>query len=121
MKRALPARPRNARAIRIAIAMSAIAVHCVSCVGPSSLPPRTVSLRMAGSPAKATVTIDDQLVGELAYVADRGVALPPGVHHVTVSAPGYFPLDREIDAKVTDVSGRPAPIRLDVKLVPIPD
>lgn len=76
---------------------------------------------MAGSPARATVTIDDQLVGELAYVADRGVALPPGVHHVTVSAPGYFPLDREIDAKVANASGRPAPLRLDVKLVPIPD
>jgi hypothetical protein len=106
------------RAMTIAVAMSGGALLGVSCAGPSSVPPRTVSLRMAGSPAKATVTIDDQLVGELAYVANRGVALPPGVHHVTVSAPGYFPLDREIDAKISE---RPAPLRLDVKLVPIPD
>jgi hypothetical protein len=75
-----------------------------------------VSLRMAGKPAEATVIIDDEVVGSLDLVAAHGVALPVGVHHVTVKASGYFPWDRE----VTAVEGQ-TPIRLDVALVPVPD
>lgn len=82
------------------------------------MPPRTVSLRMAGTPADAIVTIDDQTVGPLDFVASRGVALPPGVHHITVQAPGYFPFDQEVTAKITDP---PTPIRVSVRLVPVPD
>jgi hypothetical protein len=71
---------------------------------------------MRGQPAKANVVIDDEPVGTLDYVAARGVAVAPGTHHVTVVADGYFPWDREVDAK----AGSPA-IRLDVSLVPVPD
>lgn len=76
----------------------------------------TVSLRLAGSPSDARVTVDDQLVGPLAFVASRGVALPPGKHRVTIEAPGYFPWDRLVEA-------RPGagPIRLEVGLVPVPE
>ncbi|MGD0530013.1 MAG: PEGA domain-containing protein [Polyangiaceae bacterium] len=75
-----------------------------------------VSLRMAGTPADATVIIDDEVVGSLDLVAAHGVALPVGVHHVTVKASGYFPSDREVKA----VEGQ-APIRLEVALTPVPD
>jgi hypothetical protein len=75
-----------------------------------------VSLRMAGTPAEATVIIDDEAIGSLELVAAHGVALPVGVHHVTVKATGYFPWDREVKA----VEGQ-APIRLDVALQPVPD
>jgi hypothetical protein len=75
-----------------------------------------VSLRMAGTPADATVIIDDEVVGSLDLVAAHGVALPVGVHHVTVKASGYFPWDREVKA----VEGQ-APIRLEVALAPVPD
>jgi len=78
--------------------------------------PRTVSLRMIGSPPNASVTIDDQFVGSLAVVQARGVALPPGQHRVSVEAAGFFPFDQIVEAKEGD-----AALRLDVKLTPVPD
>jgi hypothetical protein len=77
---------------------------------------RTASLRMKGNVRDASVTIDDQYVGALAYVAARGVALPAGKHRITVEKSGYFPWDRIVEA---GESG--APIELDVVLVKIPD
>jgi hypothetical protein len=75
---------------------------------------QTVSLRLKGDVRDASVTIDDQYVGALAYVASRGVALPPGKHRITVEKTGYFPWDREVEATE-------APIHLDVVLTKIPD
>jgi hypothetical protein len=83
---------------------------------PPREPPKTVSLRLAGSPPEARVTIDDQLVGPLSFVSARGVALPPGRHRITVEAPGYFPVDKIVEAREDG-----APIRLEVRLVPVPD
>ncbi|MCL2779089.1 MAG: PEGA domain-containing protein [Polyangiaceae bacterium] len=79
-------------------------------------PASTVSMRMTGGPPNASVIIDDQFVGVLAVVAARGVALPPGTHHVTVEAAGYFPWD-----KTTVVNEGDGVVRFDVRLVPIPD
>lgn len=76
----------------------------------------TVSLRMHGTPGDATVIIDEQTFGALDLVAARGVALPPGVHRVTVKAGGYFPWDREVKAEL----GK-GPIQLDVALTKVPD
>ena len=87
-----------------------------ACAPATVAPHPTVSLRLRGGPARANVTVDDQPIGTLDYVVARGVALPPGVHHVTVTADGFFPWDREVDAKEGS-----SPIRLDVALVPVPD
>jgi hypothetical protein len=76
----------------------------------------TVSLRMTGAPADAVVVIDDEAVGTLELVTAHGVALPVGVHHITVKAEGYFPWDKEVEAKLGS-----QPIRLDAKLMPVPD
>jgi hypothetical protein len=76
--------------------------------------PPTVSLRMRGEVQDASVTIDDEHIGALAFVAKRGVALPPGPHRITVEKIGYFPWDRLVEA-------REAPIQIEVKLVKIPD
>jgi hypothetical protein len=77
--------------------------------------PKHVSFRMVGTPANATVTIDDIFVGRLETVQARGVALPVGQHHLTVEAPGYFPFDKVIEAK------EGAPIRVEARLVAVPD
>ena len=71
---------------------------------------------MRGTPADALVTIDDETVGSLDFVAAHGVALPPGVHHVTVTAVGYFPWDKEVQAELGQ-----GPIRLDCALARVPD
>jgi hypothetical protein len=84
---------------------------------PAAVPQKpTVSLRMQGTPPDATVIIDEEVLGSLDLVAAHGVALPPGVHHVTVKASGYFPWDREVKAELGQ-----GPIRLDVALMPVPD
>ena len=76
----------------------------------------TISLRLRGTPAGATVIIDEEALGTLDFVAAHGVALPPGLHHVTVKANGYFPSDVAVDAQ----PGSP-PVALAIALVPVPD
>ena len=79
----------------------------------------TVSMRMQpakGTPVDAVVIVDDQALGTLELVMAHGVALPPGTHHITVKADGFFPWDREVEAKLgTGI------LRLDVALEPVPD
>jgi hypothetical protein len=96
-----------------ALLAAASSLACVSSV------PKTTSLRVVpaeGAPAAAKVTIDDQPVGSLRLVTERGVALPPGKHRVTIEAEGYLPWDAEVDAG----SGGGL-VKLDVALVKIPD
>ena len=71
---------------------------------------------MQGTPLIAAVVVDEEMVGSLEFVAEHGVALPPGVHHVTVEARGFFPWDTEVVAKEGS-----APIVLTVALVAVPN
>ena len=91
-----------------------LALGSAACGPPAA--PKTVSMRMVGGPPNASVTVDDLFVGTLDVVSRRGVALPPGTHRVSVEAPGHLPWDKIIEAK----EGQ-APVRVDVKLVPVPD
>lgn len=94
----------------------AAAVAAAACQPAATEPGPTMSLRLNGGPAEATVIVDDAAIGTLDVVEAHGVALPPGVHHLTVKAPGYFPWDREVVAQ----AGAPL-LRLDVTLTPMPD
>jgi hypothetical protein len=71
-------------------------------------------VRQDKTPGDASVTIDEQYIGPLRYVAAHGVRLPIGEHRITVEKEGYFPYD------VAVVAGRDS-IRIDVKLVRVPD
>ena len=85
-----------------------------SCV-PAERPAVSLSIeRSSKSPRDAAVTIDEEFIGPLGYVAAHGVRMPAGKHRISIEKPGYFPWDRLIEA------GR-APIKLDVALEPIPD
>lgn len=98
-------------------ALAVIAAIATSILGGCAGAPPTTSLRVKGAPQApkdASVTIDDQYVGALAFVAARGVALPEGKHRVTVEKAGYFPWDRVVEA-------RHQPIYLEVELTRIPD
>ena len=96
----------------IAVAILTAATALAACLPAHDA--RTVSLRLRGNVADASVTVDDRYVGALAYVAKRGVALPPGPHRVTVERAGYFAWDRLVDAKAE-------PVLLEVKLELVPD
>jgi hypothetical protein len=97
-----------------AFAAFAALAALTSAAGCTPAAARTVSMRMKGNVRDASVTVDDQYIGALAFVASRGVALPPGKHRITVEKAGYFPWDRLVEA--TD-----APVHLDVVLTKIPD
>ncbi len=101
---------------RGALAWAAIAGVLAACQPAQSPKQPTVSLRIKGTPASATVIIDEEALGTLDFVAAHGVALPPGVHHVTVKAAGYFPSDVAVDAKAGA-----GPVALEVALIPVPD
>jgi hypothetical protein len=100
----------------VRVAWCLVALTLVSCRPPLVPAKPKVSLRMSGTPADATVVIDDEAVGSLDLVAAHGVALPVGTHHITVKAGSYFPWDREVTAE----EGQ-APIVLKIALTPVPD
>lgn len=102
-----------ARIASAALTLTALAAMAASLGGCELVPP-TTSLRVKGKPPDASVTVDDQYLGALAYVAAHGVALPPGKHRITVEKAGFFPWDKVVEAK--DES-----IHLDVTLTRIPD
>jgi PEGA domain len=102
---------------RTCLSMAAIMGILLGACGPARAPAQpTISLRIRGTPASATVVIDEEALGTLDFVAAHGVALPPGLHHVTVKAMGYFPSDQAVDAR----PGSP-PVQVEVALVPVPD
>jgi hypothetical protein len=85
--------------------------------GCGPVPRAAVSLSMAyapKTPADASVSIDEQYIGPLGYVAAHGVRLPEGQHRISVTKTGFFPWDRLVTAGMQ-------PIKLDVALEPIPD
>ena len=103
-------------AVVLALVWGAFAGVLAACQPAQSASQPTVSLRLRGTPAGATVIIDEEALGTLDFVAAHGVALPPGVHHVTVKANGYFPSDVAVDAQPGS-----APVVLAIALVPVPD
>jgi PEGA domain len=95
------------------IVVASVCLALAACTPPR---PPTVSLRVTGNVPDAGVTIDDQYLGAFAFVAKKGVALPPGQHRITVEKNGYFPWDKVVVANEGD-----PPIKLEVILVEIPD
>ncbi len=71
-------------------------------------------IKVDGSvPEQSRVTIDDEVLGALDFVAEHGVRVPAGTHRMTVTAPGYLPFDRAFQATgkrvVVNVSLRQSP------------
>lgn len=80
-------------------------------------PRAAVSLSLAyaaKTPPDASVSIDEQYIGPLGYVAAHGVRLPEGEHRISVTKAGFFPWDRLVTAGMQ-------PIKLEVTLEPVPD
>lgn len=97
--------------IPIAILTLVAATSCIK------EPRAAVSLhvvRANETPADASVTIDEEYIGPLGWVAARGVRLPVGEHRISIEKTGYFPADLLV------VADR-KPIKIEARLVPIPD
>jgi hypothetical protein len=94
-----------------------VAILLALCTGCGPKVYAAVSLGIAyekPTPPDASVTIDEQYIGPLGYVAAHGVRLREGEHRISVTKAGYFPWDRLIKADTE-------PVKLNVVLEPIPD
>lgn len=84
-----------------------------ACGGTQRPKPPVAELRTLVEPPTARVQVDEQFVGAARVLAQRPAGLKPGVHRLTVEAPGYFPHDMELDLK-------PGVTKVELKLRPVP-
>jgi hypothetical protein len=80
-------------------------------------PPPTYAVhfqRASKTPANASVSVDEQYIGPLSYVAAHGIRVVAGEHRISIEKDGYFPYDQLVQAE-------DGVIKLDVELIPIPD
>jgi hypothetical protein len=106
--------PARASRILLIVALGAFAFSATSCLPQPRAAVSMKVVRHKKTPADASVTIDEEYIGPLGWVAARGVRLPLGEHRITVERDGYFPYDAIVVANDRTVL-------LDVTLVPIPD
>jgi len=109
------ARSSAAAAPRGLLAALAVLSLCAGCatMGLKSAVSMKVE-REPSAPKDALVYIDEQYIGTLGFVAQRGVRVPEGQHRVSVEKAGYHPYDTLI------VSDR-QPIALKVSMLKLPD
>jgi hypothetical protein len=112
--RLAPALRRTITRLAVGAALAAPLLAALACVKQPTAAVSMKMIRRSKTPADATVIIDEEYIGPLAYVAARGVRLPVGTHRITVERDGYFPFD-------TTVVADRKPIFLEIKLTPIPD
>ena len=99
---------------KLLLLVAALALAAPAC-GPQPIPAVTLKMRRTPeTPRNASVSIDEQYIGPLAFVGSRGVRLPLGTHRITVEKDGYFPFDQLVTSDRDD-------IELIVKLEPVPD
>jgi hypothetical protein len=100
--------------ILLVVTLGALGLCAASCFPQPRAAVSMKVVRNKKTPSDASVTIDEEYIGPLGWVAARGVRLPLGQHRITVERDGYFPYD-------TIITANDGPVRLDVTLVPIPD
>jgi hypothetical protein len=87
-----------------------ITAGCAGSHKPSGPP---AELRVVAEPESAIVQINERYVGSARMLEKKPAKLVPGLKHITVEAPGYFPhdFDAELPVGVTTVK---------IKLRPVP-
>jgi len=76
-------------------------------------PPQAAELAVVAEPENATVYVNERFAGTAQVLADRPEVLSPGVHFVTIRAPGYFPHDLRLELP-------PGRTTVRIRLRPIP-
>jgi PEGA domain len=98
------------------VSVRALALSCLllaACAGTQKPKGPPAELRVVAEPESATVQVNERFVGAARVLDKRPAKLTPGLKHVTVEAPGYFPhdFDADLPAGVTTVK---------IKLRPVP-
>lgn len=90
-----------------------LAVLFVGGCGSVAAAPTPAQLRIIAEPENASVYVDERFAASARRLAVRPHPLSPGLHRITVQAPGYFPHDvaLHLPAGVTtvEIALRPIP------------
>ncbi len=73
----------------------------------------TAELRVTAVPENAVVEVNERSVGSARVLSKRPVKLKTGVKRISISAPGYFPHDLEVNLPAGET-------KIDVKLRAVP-
>lgn len=74
---------------------------------------RFAELRVIAVPENALVEVNERSVGSSRVLAKRPAKLKLGMKRITISAPGYFPHDLEVDLPEGET-------KIEIKLRPVP-
>ncbi len=95
----------------LALALCVYLSSCASAQHPKR--EQAAELRVVAVPEGALVEVNERRVGSARVLSQRPVRLKPGKKRITITAPGYFPHDLEVEL-------RPGETKIDIKLRPVP-
>jgi hypothetical protein len=84
-----------------------------ACAGTQTRGGPPAELRVVAEPASAIVQVNERYVGSAHVLEKKPAKLEPGLKHITVEAPGYFPHDFDADLPVGVTTVK-------IKLRPVP-
>ena len=103
---------RFQRAARLAFASALVAAALAGGCHQTTRP-TPAGLKVVAEPADARVYVDDRFVASARVLARKPHELKPGVHRVSITAPGYFPHDLELElpsgVSTIEIRLRPVP------------
>lgn len=77
--------------------VAGLATAILGACGASQPVAERAQLKVIAQPQNASVYVDDRFVATARRLTHRPEPLRAGVHHVTISAPGHFPHDVEVE------------------------
>jgi hypothetical protein len=99
------------RALRSALVVAVLA--SAACAGSQKPKGPPAQLRVVAEPESAIVQVNERFVGSARLLDKKPANLQPGLKHITVEAPGYFPHDFDADLPVGVTT-------IKIKLRPVP-
>ncbi len=90
-----------------------VALAVAACAGSQKPKGPPAQLRVVAEPESALVQVNERYVGTARLLDKKPANLQPGLKHITVEAPGYFPHDFDADLPVGVTTVK-------IKLRPVP-
>ena len=95
------------------LAAVGVAVLLLAGCGGAPVAGQRARLRVIAEPPEARVYVDDRFIASARRLAVRPETLRVGLHHVTITAEGYFPHDVEVELP-------PGETKIEISLLPVP-
>ncbi len=93
--------------------MAAFVLAFAASCGFQGEPATHASLRVTVEPEEASVYVDDRFVATSRVLAREPLRIRPGAHLLTLTAPGHFPHDMELNLPAGET-------HVEIRLRPVP-